>query len=50
MKKFFVIPITEWGIKGKSLLLSDLQPVPIVGGLPDYMAKAYQPLHKIINL
>ena len=38
MKKFFVIPITKWGQEGKSLLLPELEPVPLKGGLPDYLA------------
>ena len=38
MKQFFVIPISEWGQEGKSLLLPELQPVPFKGGLPDYLA------------
>lgn len=38
MRQFFVIPISEWGHEGKSLLLPELQPVPLRGGLPDYLA------------
>ncbi len=41
MKKFFVIPISEWGREGKSLLLPELQPVPLKGGLPDYLATVW---------
>ena len=37
MKQFFVIPISEWGLMGKSVLLPNLQPVPMKGGLPDYL-------------
>jgi recombination protein U len=37
MKKFYTIPILEWGLTGKSVLLSNLQPVPMKGGLPDYL-------------
>lgn len=37
MKRFFVIPISEWGLEGKSVLLPNLQPVPLKGGLPDYL-------------
>lgn len=38
MKQFYVIPISEWGKAGKSILLTELQPVPIKGGLPDYLS------------
>ncbi len=39
IKEFFVIPISEWGKEGKSLLLPELKPVPLRGGLPDYLAE-----------
>lgn len=37
MKQFYAIPISEWGREGKSLLLTNLKPVPTKGGLPDYL-------------
>lgn len=38
MKFFYIIPIQEWGREGKSLLLTEVDPVPSRGGLPDYLA------------
>lgn len=38
MKKYYVVPISEWGKEGKSVLLTDLKSVPMTGGLPDYLS------------
>jgi len=40
MKRFYAVPIQEWGRQGKSLLLSEAEAwlVKVKGGLPDYLA------------
>lgn len=40
IKRFYVVPIQEWGRQGKSLLLpeADAWQVSVKGGLPDYLS------------